>query len=106
MTVRTAVLLMAGVVSLLSLGFMVKSFELYSGWVAGRGPGSGAWPVWLSAGMLAATVVTIVRWFTRATPESRSTDVYMSKAAVSIVGTTVVALVGLLIGTYYIGIYF
>ena len=106
MTVRAAELLMAVVLALLSIGFMIKSFELNIGWVAGRGPGSGAWPFWLSAGMLAATVVTIVRWFTRATPESRSSEVYMSKAAVSIVGTAVTALVGLLIGTHYIGIYF
>jgi hypothetical protein len=106
MTVRAAELLMAVVLALLSLGFMVKSYELNIGWVPGRGPGSGAWPFWLSAGMLAATAVTIVRWFARATPESRSTETYMSKAAVSIVGTAVLALVGLLIGTYYIGIYF
>jgi putative tricarboxylic transport membrane protein len=105
MTVRTAELLMAVVLALLSLGFMMKSAELNIGWVPGRGPGSGAWPFWLSAGMLAATVVTIVRWFTGATPESRSTEIYMSKGAVSIVGTAVAALVALLIGTYYIGIY-
>jgi hypothetical protein len=106
MTVRTAELLMAVVLALLSVGFMVKSAELHIGWVPGRGPGSGAWPFWLSAGMLVATAATIVRWFTKATPESRSTEAYMSKAAVSIVGTSVLALVGLLIGTYYIGIYF
>ncbi len=106
MTVRTAELLMAVVLALLSLGFMMKSAELNISWVPGRGPGSGAWPFWLSAGMLAAMAVTIVRWFLRATPESRSTEIYMSKAAVSMVGTSVVALVGLLIGTYYIGIYF
>jgi putative tricarboxylic transport membrane protein len=105
MTVRTAELLMAVVLVLLSLGFMIKSAELTIGWVPGRGPGSGAWPFWLSAGMLAATIVTIVRWFTRATPESRSTEIYMSKGAVSIVGTAVAALVALLIGTHYIGIY-
>ncbi len=106
MTVRTAELLMAVALALLSLGFMMKSAELAIGWVPGRGPGSGAWPFWLSAGMLAATLATIVRWFIKATPESRSTDVYMSKGAVSIVGTAVAALLGLLIGTYYIGIYF
>jgi len=105
MTVRTAELLMAVALALLSLGFMMKSAELNIGWVPGRGPGSGAWPFWLSAGMLAATLVTIARWFTRATPESRSTESYMSRSAVSIVGTAVAALVALLIGTYYIGIY-
>jgi Tripartite tricarboxylate transporter TctB family len=105
MTVRTAELLMAVALALLSLAFMMKSAELAIGWVPSRGPGSGAWPFWLSAGMLAATLTTIVRWSLKVTPESRSTETYMSKSAVSIVGTSVAALVGLLIGTYYIGIY-
>jgi putative tricarboxylic transport membrane protein len=105
MTVRTAELLMAIALALLSFAFMMKSAELSIGWVPSRGPGSGAWPFWLSGGMLAATLVTIARWFLKVTPESRSTETYMSKSAVSIVGTSVAALVGLLIGTYYIGIY-
>jgi hypothetical protein len=106
MTVRTAELLMAILLALLSVGFMVKSTELSIGWVPGRGPGSGVWPFWLSTGMLGATLLTIVRWFMKATPESRSTEAYMSKSAVSIVGTSVAALIGLLVGIHYIGIYF
>ncbi|HSA82505.1 MAG TPA: tripartite tricarboxylate transporter TctB family protein [Geminicoccaceae bacterium] len=106
MTVRTAELVMAIALALLSLAFMLKSAELNIGWVEGRGPGAGAWPFWLSAGMLAASLLTVIRWFMRATPESRSTEPYMSKGAVSIVGTAVAALLGLLIGTHFIGIYF
>lgn len=106
MTVRTAELVMAVALALLSLGFMIKSLELPVGWVPGRGPGSGAWPFWLSAGMLAASLMTIVRWFLRATPESRSTEPYMSRMAVSMVGTAVAALLALLIGIHFIGIYF
>jgi putative tricarboxylic transport membrane protein len=63
MTVRTAELLMAIALSLLSLAFMVKSAELNIGWVPGRGPGAGAWPFWLSVGMLAASLATVFRWF-------------------------------------------
>ena len=106
MTVRTAELLMAVVMVLLSIGLMVKSAELETGWIADRGPGAGAWPFWLSAGMLAASLVTVYRWFRGITPESRSTELYTSKSAVSMVGTSAVALVALLIGTHYIGIYF
>jgi hypothetical protein len=105
-TVRTAELLMAIALALLSVGFIVKSAELNIGWVEGRGPGAGAWPFWLSLGMLATSLITIVRWFMRATPESRSTEPYMSKSAVSIVGTAVAALTALLIGIHFIGIYF
>lgn len=106
MTVRTAELLMAVALALLSLGFMIKSLELPIGWVPGRGPGSGAWPFWLSVGMLLAALATVARWFLRATPESRSTEPFMSPTAIRIVGTTVAALIALLIGIHFIGIYF
>jgi putative tricarboxylic transport membrane protein len=106
MTVRTAELLMAIVLALVSLAFMVKSAELNIGWVAGRGPGAGAWPFWLSVGMLVASLVTVYRWFKGITPESRSTELFMSRNAVSIVGTAVAALTALLIGIHTIGIYF
>jgi hypothetical protein len=105
MTVRTAELLMAIVLSLLSVAFMVKSTELNIGWVEGRGPGAGAWPFWLSLGMLLASLATLYRWFRGATPESRSTEVFMSRSAVSIVGTAVAALTALLIGIHVIGVY-
>ena len=106
MTVRTAELVMAIALALLSVGFIVKSAELNIGWVEGRGPGAGAWPFWLSLGMLGASLLTIVRWFMRVTPESRSSEVYMTRGAVSIVGTAVAALLALLIGIHFIGIYF
>jgi putative tricarboxylic transport membrane protein len=106
MTIRTAELLMAIALALLSLAFMVKSTELSIGWVPGRGPGAGAWPFWLSVGMLAASLVTLLRWFRGVTPESRSTEVFMGRSAVSMVGTAVAALTALLIGIHIIGIYF
>jgi putative tricarboxylic transport membrane protein len=106
MTVRTAELLMAIVLAFLSVAFMVKSAELSIGWVPGRGPGAGAWPFWLSLGMMAASLATMYRWFKGVTPESRSTEVFMTKGAVAIVGTAVVALTALLIGIQTIGIYF
>jgi hypothetical protein len=106
MTVRTAEILMAVAMALISIALMVKSAELPIGWIAERGPGSGAWPFWLSIGMLGASLVTIYRWFMGTTSESRSTELYMSRSTVSVVGWSVAALLGLLIGTHYIGIYF
>ncbi len=76
---RMAELVMAVVMAVLSLYLMWKSAELPIGWIAGEGPGGGAWPFWLSAGMLACCVATIVRWFRRSTPPSRSTEPYMDK---------------------------
>ena len=106
MSVRTAELLMAILLSVISIALMVKSLELNIGWVPERGPGSGAWPFWLSAGMLLCCFATIWRWFKGLTPESRSDEVYISRPTLMLVGTTIVALTLLLIGTTTIGIYF
>lgn len=106
MTVRTAELLMAVVLALCSIGIMVKSAENFIFWVPGRGPGAGAWPFWLSAGMLLSSLWTLVRWFRGITPESRSNEIFINSDALYIVGTAVIALTALLIGTHIIGIYF
>jgi len=106
MTVRTAELVMAIATILISLALMLKSLELPIGWVRERGPGSGVWPFWLSTGMLLASITTLVRWFRRATPESRSQETYIPRPALYVVGVSVGAILFLLIGTHFIGIYF
>jgi putative tricarboxylic transport membrane protein len=105
MTVRTAELLMAIVTILISLALMWKSTELSIGWVPQKGPGSGAWPFWLSTGMLLASIATLVRWFRKVTPESRSEEVYIPRTALYVVGVSVGALLFLLIATHFVGIY-
>ena len=105
MTVRTAELVMAIVTILVSASIMWKSTELSIGWVPDRGPGSGVWPFYLSAGMLLASIATLVRWFLKATPESRSNEVYISRTALYVVGVSVGAILFLLIATHFIGIY-
>jgi hypothetical protein len=57
MTVRTAELVMAIATMLISIAIMWKSTELSIGWVPQKGPGSGAWPFWLSTGMYAGAMV-------------------------------------------------
>lgn len=106
MTVRTADLLMAIFLCIMSLSFMWSAWELNIGWLEERGPGSGVWPFWLSLGMLITSIMTIIRWFRGATPESRSNDIYISRDTAVIVGTTVAALAVLLLGASYIGMYF
>lgn len=107
MTVRTAELVTAVVLALCSIALMFKSTDgLQIGWVRGSGPGSGMWPFWLSTGMLLACLATIVRWFLRITPESRSDAPYMSIEAVQLIGVTVAALFFLLLGAQFIGLYF
>jgi hypothetical protein len=106
MTVRQAEFLMAIATIVMSLGLMWSSTSgLQIGWVPEKGPGSGFWPFWLSVGMLLASIVTLIRWFMGATPESRSSELYMSRNACVVVGIAVGALLFLLIGIHVIGIY-
>jgi len=107
MTVRTAELVMGVLMALGSLAIMLKSTDgLTIGWISGRGPGAGAWPFWLSAGMLLSCLLIIFRWFRGATPESNSTELYIGRQEFRIIATTVVALFFLLLGSHYIGMYF
>ena len=105
MTVRTAELVMAIFMALCSIGLMVKSAELNIGWVPERGPGAGAWPFWLSAGMLLCCLITLYRWIRRITPESRNLNLYMTHETVVVVGTSAGAILFLLSATHFIGLY-
>ncbi|MGB5708537.1 MAG: tripartite tricarboxylate transporter TctB family protein [Arenicellales bacterium] len=105
MTVRTAEILMAVLCALCSIGLMIKSAELKIGWVPERGPGSGAWPFWLSSGMLLASMATIYRWFRGVTPESRNLQLYMTRETVVVVGISAGSIVFLLVTTHLVGIY-
>jgi putative tricarboxylic transport membrane protein len=106
MTVRTAELVTAIVLALLSVGLMFKSAELNIGWVKGSGPGAGAWPFWLSVGMLLSSLAIIWRWIRGVTPESRSEEVFLSTHSQKVVVPALLGLLGLLAGTQIIGIYF
>lgn len=107
MKVRTAEILAAVTLAAVSAAIMIKSAtELSIGWHPETGPGSGVWPFWLSSGMLATSVWTIVRWCRRVTPESRSDRLFMTRQAEQKVGITVTALFVLLLGTHVIGLYF
>lgn len=106
MTVRTAELLVAIVLAIMSAGIMWKSTELNIGWVKGSGPGGGAWPFWLATGMLLTCLWIIVRWLRGVTPQSRSREVFMTADTMAIIGPVVVGLVLLMAATHVIGMYF
>jgi hypothetical protein len=96
---------MAIVMAIFSLYLMVKSTELPIGWITGEGPGGGAFPFWLAAGMLACCIWTIISWFRKTNPFSRSDEPYMDKASLKLflIGAgSLTAMVGLfhIIGVY------
>ncbi len=102
---RLAELVMAVVMAAFSIYLMWMSSELPIGWVRGRGPGGGAFPFWLSAGMLICCVAMIVRWVRRTSPFSRSTEIYMDSHALkmfALVAGSLAVMIGLI---HVIGVY-
>ena len=102
---RVAELAMASVMAVFSLYLMWKSTELPIGWLPGEGPGGGAFPFWLSLGMLVCCLWMIVRWFFRASPPSRSTEAYMTRPVVKsflLVAGSLTVMIGLI---HIIGVY-
>ncbi len=102
---RRAELVMASVMAAFSLYLMWKSTELPIGWLPGEGPGGGAFPFWLSAGMLVCCLWVILRWIARASPPSRSTEPYMDRLAVKsfvLVAGSLTVMIGMI---HFIGVY-
>jgi hypothetical protein len=79
--VRRAEYVMAGVMAFFSLYLMWKSAELPIGWEPRKGPGGGAFPFWLSLGMLICCGFIAFRNFRGVTPESRSTESFMDRVS-------------------------
>lgn len=96
----TALILMA-----LSVYLMVKSAELPVGWVPDEGPGGGAFPFWLAAGMLLSSLWVLYNWYRRTSPPSQSDEPYMDAYALRsfvLAGGGVTAMIGLV---HVVGMY-
>lgn len=103
---RRAEYVMAGILAIFSLYLMVKSAELPIGWEPGKGPGGGAFPFWLSLGMLICCGIIAWRNYRRATPESRSDQPFMDAVSLrlfAIGAGSLAVMVGLI---HVIGVYF
>lgn len=103
---RKAELIMAIVMGLCSIGMMVKSAELPIGWLPREGPGGGAFPFWLSAGMLACCVWIVINWVRKTSPISVSDEPYMDRQTLIlfiIAAGALAVMIGLI---HIIGVYF
>ena len=103
---RIAELVMALVFAVLSAYLMWKSAELPIGWIPREGPGGGAFPFWLSAGMLFCSGWIIVRWLRRSSPPSRSEEPYMNRAGLTLFLIGAGALATMVGSIHFIGVYF
>ncbi len=77
---------MALLMGAFSVGLMVKSAELPIGWIPGEGPGGGAFPFWLAAGMLLCCLWIIVRWVRKVGHAAIATsdEPYMDRTTLSL----------------------
>jgi len=102
---RMAELVMGIVMGVFSLYLMWKSAELPIGWIAGEGPGGGAWPFWLAAGMLVCCIAIVIRWAKRLTPESRSEDPFMTPRTLKLFLLNAFSLIGMVALFHIVGAY-
>jgi len=102
---RRAEFVMAAVMAVFSLYLMWKSAELPIGWEPERGPGGGAFPFWLSFGMLISCLVIIWRAIRRVTPESRSGEAYMDPTSLKLFAISAGSLGVMLLLINWIGVY-
>jgi hypothetical protein len=95
---RIGEIVTTGVLALFSIYLMWKSTELPIGYIAGRGPGGGAWPFWLSAIMLVCCGMIALNWWRRTSPPSRSEEPLLDSYGwrmLAFVGGGIVVFVGL-----------
>lgn len=98
----------AAVLAVFSLYLMWKSAELPIGWIRGYGPGGGAFPFWLSAGMFVCSVIVLVRTLRGLTPESRTDATFFVDAGarreIYVVAGALTAMVAVVSGVYVFGV--
>ena len=103
---RRAELIMALCLAVFSAYLMLKSAELPIGWIPEEGPGGGAFPFWLAAGMITCCMLVIYRWFKRTSPPSQSTEPYMDKNTQRMFITIAGSLTVMIGAIHSIGVYF
>lgn len=105
---RRADLLVGVILMLFSAYTAIKSTELPIGWIKGYGPGGGAFPFWLSLGMLVCTVLVVARNLLGTSPEARSDATFFVDAEgrrlVGTVAGSLTVMVALVSGIYVFGV--
>ncbi len=96
---------MAFVMGAFSVYQAIKSAELPIGWIPEEGPGGGAFPFWLSVGLIICCAAIIVRWFRGTSPLSRSTDTYMSPGALKLFAVGAGSLAVTIFLFHFVGVY-
>ena len=105
LTTRNAEIIVAVLLALCSIGLMIKSAQNRIDWTIEDNMGAGFMPFWLSLGMLICTIITISKWFLKKSPQSTNNEPFIDPEANKYVYVTILSLIGLILGTAYLGIY-
>ena len=105
-TVRRAEITVAVVLALCSIALMTKSAQNRITWSAQENMGAGFLPFYLSLGMLICTVLTIVKFILKKSPQSKDTSAFIDPEAFKFVSVTLISLIVLVFTIGYLGIYF
>jgi hypothetical protein len=105
-TVRRAEITVAVVLALCSIALMTKSAQNRITWSAEENMGAGFLPFYLSLGMLLCTVLTIVKFILKKSPQSKDTSAFIDPEAFKFVSVTLISLIVLVFTIGYLGIYF
>ena len=102
---KRADLVASAVLALLSVYLMLKSMELPIGWLKEEGPGGGAFPFWLAAGMLVCSILIFVRNLLKLSPEGNSTETFMDSETSRLFMTVLISLTIMIGLIHVIGMY-
>jgi hypothetical protein len=105
MSVRKAEIAMAIVMAIFSIYLMYKSAELPIGWIPEEGPGGGAFPFWLSFGMLICCIWIIVNWFLKNGPIATSDAPFLSASTLRLFMLGAGSLTAMIALIHVIGVY-
>jgi hypothetical protein len=105
-TVRRAEITVAVVLALCSIALMTKSAQNRITWSAEENMGAGFLPFYLSLGMLICTVLTIVKFILKKSPQSKDNSAFIDPEAFKFVSVTLISLIVLVFTIGYLGIYF
>ena len=105
-TVKRAEIVVAVILALCSVALMYKSAQNSITWNTEEQMGAGFLPFYLSMGMFVCTVLTIIKFFLKKSPQSQNNEPFIDAEAFKFVAVTIVSLIVLVFAISYLGIYF
>jgi putative tricarboxylic transport membrane protein len=105
-TVKRAEIVVAVILALCSVALMYKSAQNRITWNTEENMGAGFLPFYLSMGMFVCTVLTIIKFFLKKSPQSQNNEPFIDAEAFKFVAVTIVSLIVLVFAISYLGIYF